>query len=72
MNANQMTIEQAAQVVMGTKPTSAVQLDEARAVLFYASRQGYKFSTDYRRGSAANPCIVVTPPANASQGQGVL
>lgn len=63
MQASQMTIEQAAQVVMGTKPTSHNELEQARAVMFQASKQGYRFSTDNRRGSAANPCIVVTAPA---------
>lgn len=57
-----MTIDQAAQVVMGTKPTSAAQLAEARAVMFNDARSGWTFSKDNLRGSPANPCIVVTPP----------
>jgi len=57
-----MTLEQAANVVMGAKPTSHSELEQARAVMFQAARQGYKFHTDNRRGSPANPCIVITEP----------
>ena len=58
-----ISIEQAAQVVMGTKPTSANELEAARAVLFRASQQGYKFGKDNRRGSAAETFIVITASA---------
>jgi hypothetical protein len=65
MSNTNMTIEQAAQVVLGAEPINGLQLEEARAVMFAASRQGYKFSTDNRRGSPAKPFIVITPPAAA-------
>lgn len=57
-----MTVEQAAQVVLGTKPTSHNELEHARATMFLASHKGYKFSIDHQRGSASDPCIVVTKP----------
>lgn len=61
---NQMTIEQAANIVLGTKPTSHNELEQARAVMFRAARQGWKFIRDNVRGSAANPCIVVVAPVS--------
>jgi len=63
MTTQQMTVEQAANIVMGTTPTCANELYAARAVMSRAAQQGYKFSLDNRRGSPANPCIVVTSPA---------
>jgi hypothetical protein len=61
---NQMTIEQAANIVLGTKPTSHNELTQARAVMSQAAQQGWKFGRDNLRGSAANPCIVVVAPVS--------
>jgi hypothetical protein len=59
---NQATIEQAANIVLGAKPTSHNELMQARAVMLQAARQGWKFGRDNLRGSPADPCIVVTAP----------
>lgn len=54
-----MTTQQAAEIVLGTKPTNAVQLEAARKVMFEAAQRGFKFST---LGSAAHPVVIVKAP----------
>lgn len=55
-------IQQAAQIVYDTKPTSAAELDNARAVIRAAALAGFKFFPNVG-GSAANPNVVVQAPA---------
>ena len=63
MNTSQQ-IQAAAAVVYGTKPTSASELDAARAVVRTAAQAGWKFFPNVG-GSAANPRIVVQAPVAA-------
>lgn len=57
-----MNLQQAAEIVLGTKPTNAVQYYAARQMMFEAAQQGFKFAT---RGSAANPVVIVKAPQAA-------